>query len=160
MPIKIFLKMQIQIFSVPSIVNSDELQKMNAFLRGHKVIDIEKQFVNIGLESFWSFCIRYIDSPYNNAYIINNKKEKVDYKEVLDEATFLKFSKLREIRKEIAKADAVPAYAVFTDEELSEIAKLSEITENNIQTIKGIGQKKAEKYASQIQSMLQKEDNQ
>lgn len=153
--------MQIQIFSVPAIENSEELQKINAFLRGHKIIDIEKQFVNNGQESFWSFCIRYIDSPANNnANFNNNKKAKIDYKEVLDDTTFLKFSRLREIRKEIAKSDAVPAYAVFTDEELSEIAKLPEITESSIQNIKGIGQKKAEKYASQIQSKLQKDDNQ
>jgi len=146
--------MQIQIFSVPAIENSEELQKINAFLRGHKIIDIEKQFVNNGQESFWSY------SPANNnANFNNNKKAKIDYKEVLDEATFLKFSKLREIRKEIAKSDAVPAYAVFTDEELSEISKLSEITESSIQNIKGIGQKKAEKYASQIQNMLQNESN-
>jgi superfamily II DNA helicase RecQ len=152
--------MQVQIFSIQAIDNSEDLQKFNAFLRGHKIIDIEKQFVNNGSESFWSFCLRYVESPpNNNTNFSNNRKEKIDYKEILDEATFLTFSKLREIRKTIALADAVPAYAVFTDQELSEIAKLSEVTISSIQSINGIGQKKAEKYASQIQNMLQNEIN-
>jgi hypothetical protein len=34
--------MQVQIFSISAIGNREELQKMNAFLRGHKIIDIEK----------------------------------------------------------------------------------------------------------------------
>jgi len=34
--------MQIQIFSIPTLENHEELQKMNAFLRGHKIIDIIK----------------------------------------------------------------------------------------------------------------------
>jgi superfamily II DNA helicase RecQ len=152
--------MQVQIFSIPAIENKEELQKMNAFLRGHKIIDIEKQFVNNASESFWSFCIRYINSDNQLSLNPQTQKAKVDYKEVLEEKTFAVFSKLREIRKEIAQADAVPAYAVFTDYELSEIAKLPVISESTIQSIKGIGQKKAEKYASQIQSIFHKSDNQ
>lgn len=147
--------MQIQIYSVSVNENSDDLQKINAFLRGHKIIDIEKQFVNNGLESFWSFCIRYINSSNQIVENQQSQKEKVDYKVILDEKTFAVFSKLREIRKEIAQSDAVPAYAVFTDQELSEIAKLSEISVSTIQSIKGIGQKKAEKYAISIQDKLQ-----
>lgn len=96
--------MQVQIFSIQAIENKEDLQKLNAFLRGHKIIDIAKQFVNNGQDSYWSFCIRYIDSTNNtNANFNNTRKEKIDYKDVLDETTFLKFSKLREIRKEITK---------------------------------------------------------
>ena len=54
-------------------------------------------------------------------------KEKVDYKLVLSEADFSLFSRLREIRKQIAIADAVPAYAVFTDEELAGIPFLVQV---------------------------------
>ena len=78
-------------------------------------------------------------------------KTKVDYREVLDEATFKIFSKLREIRKKIATDEGLPAYAIFTDEELSNIAKLEEIAASKIQTIKGIGEKKVEKYAQRFE---------
>lgn len=147
--------MQLQIFSIRALDMSEDLQKLNSFLRGHKIIDIEKQFVNNGTESFWSFCIRYINSDNQLSSNPQTQKAKVDYKEVLDEKTFGVFSRLREIRKEIAKEDAVPAYAVFTDYELSEIAKLPIVSESTIQSINGIGQKKAEKYAIKIDKKLQ-----
>lgn len=41
--------------------------------------------------------------------------KKVDYKKVLDEATFEKFSKLREIRKKVAAEEGISAFIIFTD---------------------------------------------
>lgn len=74
---------------------------------------------------------------------------------MLSEAEFAVFSKLREIRKQIATNDAVPAYAVFTDEELAGIAKLPVIEENKFLTVKGIGEKKVAKYGKQFVEMLE-----
>ena len=53
---------------------------------------------------------------------------------------------MREIRKRLATEDALPAYAIFTDEELSNIAKIEDLSLAKIKTIKGIGDKKVEKY--------------
>ncbi len=64
----------------------------------------------------------------------------------MDEPVFKRFTALREIRKKIAKDDAVPAYVVFTDEELSELAKLELLTEASMKSVKGIGEQKIEKY--------------
>ena len=44
----------------------------------------------------------------------------------------------------------MPVYAVFNNEELSEIAKLKEKTPKNVQKIKGIGKTKVEKYAKKL----------
>jgi superfamily II DNA helicase RecQ len=71
----------------------------------------------------------------------------VDYKHILDEPTFQKFSKLREIRKKVAAEEGIPAFAVFTDEELAGLAKLDAITEQSMLSVKGIGAKKVERYA-------------
>ncbi|MBR1808210.1 MAG: HRDC domain-containing protein [Paludibacteraceae bacterium] len=119
---------------------------MNSFLRGQKVLTIDKQQVCLGQQAFWTFCITYL--PQNTAYTNSPtpKQGKVDYKEILDVETFAVFSCLRSIRKQLAEADAVPAYAVFTDSELAEIAKLEELEPDKIKTIQGIGQKKVEKY--------------
>jgi hypothetical protein len=43
----------------------------------------------------------------------------VDYKEVMNEADFAVFSRLRDLRKVIAEKEAVPAYAIFTNEQLA-----------------------------------------
>ena len=34
---------------------------MNAFLRGHRVLAVKKEFVADGENSFWSFCVEYLD---------------------------------------------------------------------------------------------------
>ena len=100
--------------------------------------------------AFWSFCVKYLDDVIGGSPNERGEKVKIDYRDVLDEATFKRFSKLREIRKQLAQDDGVPAYAVFTDEELSNIAKLPELTLSKMKTIKGIGDKKVEKYGQLI----------
>jgi len=139
--------MQLQFFYIP--VQDPQLasEEMNKFLRSHKIIDIEKHFVAAESNSFWTFCIRYIEGSIQETY---TKKSKIDYKEELDETIFKIYSDLRECRKKISEKEAVPVYAVFTNEELANIAKLDEITPSNLMAIKGIGKSKAEKYGAAI----------
>jgi superfamily II DNA helicase RecQ len=144
--------MQIQIFNVPLTDAGESMADMNRFLAGHKVLEVEQRFFQNEKGGCWSFCVRYLPTAAN---VQNASKEKVDYKQVLSEAEFAIFSKLREIRKQIATTDAVPAYAVFTDEELAGIAKLPIIEENKLMTIKGIGEKKVAKYGKQLVAMFE-----
>ena len=116
-----FKNMQIQIFNVPLTDSGERLLEMNRFLSGNKVLEVEQRFFQNEKGGCWSFCVRYL--PTVNGFQTASK-EKVDYKLVLSEADFALFSRLREIRKQIAIADAVPSYAVFTDDELAGIAKL------------------------------------
>lgn len=143
--------MQYKIFTLP-IYGGEELnEEMNKFLRAHRVVNVERKLVEQASgAACWSFCVEYIDgvpAPSGNPW---PRKEKIDYKAVLDEDTFNNFARLREIRKQIAESDAVPAYAVFTDAELSEIAALSEKTPSALQKIDGIGVKKVEKYGETL----------
>ena len=136
--------MQFQFFKIPVDNPQEQTNEMNAFLRGHKIISVEKNFVSNDTEAYWGFCIKYIVGNPKNTF--STKKEKVDYRTVLDEKAFKVFSELRNIRKKIAEDDVVPAYAVFTDKELSGIAQLQDISIESIKKIKGIGDKKMEKY--------------
>lgn len=134
--------MQVKIFSIPVIGGEALNEDLNAFLRSKKIVQMEQQLLQHGSGAIWSFCIRYTEdySPFNKS------KEKTDYKEVLDEAAFKRFLDLREIRKKVAKQESLPAYAVFTDEELSEIAKIEDLTLMRLGEIKGVGIKKIEKF--------------
>ena len=139
--------MQVKLFTIPLFDNEAEQNEMNGFLRAQKVLTIDKQFVSVGENAYWSFCITYLQLSKQSTMAQNAQRQnKIDYKEVLDVATFAVFSTLRTIRKQIAENEAVPAYAVFTDSELAEIAKLENIDVAHLQSIQGIGQKKAEKY--------------
>lgn len=139
--------MQIKIFDISSISSENTQEQINRFLRGHKVLDIDKQFYttsdNVG---HWSLFITYLPTAGDVNPVMQEKREKIDYKTVLTEADFEKFTKLRALRKQLAADDAVPAYAVFTDAELSQIAQLSSIEEKTVMKINGIGEKRIEKY--------------
>lgn len=78
----------------------------------------------------------------------NGRSSKTDYKELLDAEAFERFVRMRKLRKEIADSEAIPAYAVFTDAELSEIAKLPVLDTASMLKIPGIGKKKVEKYGN------------
>lgn len=145
--------MQIKLFNVPLTDDGTAQAELNKFLAGHKVLEVEQRFFQNEKGGCWSFCVRFIQNGLVNEP--TTFKGKVDYKTVLTESEFVVFSSLREIRKLLATNDAVPAYAVFTDEELSNITKLPTISIANMLTIKGIGEKKVEKYGKQMLEMYE-----
>lgn len=148
--------MQIKIFTVPVTSGEQINDELNCFLRSQKIIEIEKQVVVQGGNTYWSFCITYLP-VVGAAATDSDRREKVDYKKVLDERAFGVFTILRTLRKRIADREAIPAYAVFTDAELAEIAKIENPDENKIRVIPGVGDKKIEKYGAELCQMLEYE---
>jgi len=134
--------MQIKIFNIPIPDGDAMTEEMNAFLRANRILQTEHHIVQSGQSAFWSFYIKYMDgkAPISS-------KNKVDYKEVLDEISFQRFARMREIRKHLAKEEGIPAYAIFTDVELAGLAKMEKLTRKAMLTVKGVGEKKVEKYA-------------
>ena len=143
--------MQLKIFTIPIVDGEDRNEEMNRFLRGHRVVTVDKQFCMVGDLACWTFCVTYVEGPATTLSTKTGEvREKVDYKAVLDEYTFAVFSRLREIRKALATEDAVPAYAVFTDAELAEISKLQQIDEKAMLALKGVGVARVEKYGKKL----------
>ena len=66
------------------------------------MLAVKKEFVADGENSFWTFCVEYLDSAARAASWPGNGP-KVDYKEVLKLAEFEVFSRLREWRKAAAE---------------------------------------------------------
>ncbi len=147
--------MQIKTFTVPAFSESGHTDELNRFLRANRILEIKKEFVNGDNGAFWAICVTYLPMmaegaasslPFSSA----GHREKVDYRNVLSENDFLRFSILRKIRKVLAESDAVPPFAVFTDAELSEVAKLELLTPQAMKKINGIGSKKVEKYGAEL----------
>ncbi|MCL2598190.1 MAG: HRDC domain-containing protein [Paludibacter sp.] len=149
--------MQFKIFNIAIPESEPDTEEMNRFLRGNRIVAVEKQLINAGNVNYWSFCVQYVSDQPNS--IQGDRKEKIDYKNVLDASTFEIFSKLRVLRKQIAESDAVPAYAVYTDAELAEIARLETITPKTLLTINGIGDKRVEKYGKILCEMIGNKEN-
>jgi hypothetical protein len=125
--------MQIQIFTIPIMGGEKLLEEMNVFLRSKKVLQVKEQLVNHSDGIFWCYSVRYVD----DVSVAEREKAKVDYREVLGEVAFGRFTAMREIRKKVALDDAVPAYAVLTDGELAELAKVEVITAATLKNVKG-----------------------
>ncbi len=139
--------MQIKLFTIPIGDSGAATQEMNAFLRGNKILEVENKLISNENGAYWCFCVRYVERAYPAGEGGGQKEAKVDYRTVLDEPTFQKFSKLREIRKKVAADEGLSAFIIFTDEELAALAKLDDITEKAMLGIKGIGEKKVERFA-------------
>jgi ATP-dependent DNA helicase RecQ len=64
------------------------------------------------------------------------------------------FNRLRSLRKEIADEGDVPAYVVFSDRALSEMATYYPQSSGNFLAISGVGQAKLEKYGDTFISSI------
>lgn len=136
--------MQIRFFTIStSVSDSDEL---NSFLRSHRVSGIEKQFVSDGSASFWSVCVTWVEgaSPIKQE---SGGKKRIDYRNVLNEHDFAVFAQVRELRKSLSEKEAVPAYALFTNEQLAEMVRRQVRTKKALGEIDGVGEARVEKYA-------------
>lgn len=118
-----------------------------------KVLEIKRELVKDAEKACWAICISFLPIV-NGEQAAGYIKGKTDYKEILNEDEFKVFCRLRKIRKQIADEDAVPAFAVFTDQELSEVTKLKEISVSAIKQIKGIGTKRMDKYGERFCNLI------
>lgn len=147
----VFLKndeiMQIKFFTIPITGVNDYSEELNSFLLHHKIIEVEKQLIQTATGAYWCIYINYTSGVGTSD---NKPNEKIDYMKELDAETFAKFSKLRSIRKELSVEEGISAYIICTDAELAEIAKLPELTLNKLKTVKGMGDKKMEKFGEKI----------
>ena len=148
--------MQIKVFNIPVAYAEESTDLLNKFLRTNKIISIEKQFYLCG-DPCWTVFVTYL--PMGSIFEESQPRaRKIDYKAVLPETVFDRFSKLRVIRKQLAAQDAVPAYAVFTDAELAKIASLETVNKQNLSSIEGIGEARINKYGQAILKVLNETD--
>ncbi|MEI6524823.1 MAG: HRDC domain-containing protein [Planctomycetota bacterium] len=127
--------MPMRTFMIPVTDCGDACDAMNQFMRHVRVLSTDRRFVEIGLQSFWSIL--------------------VDYLEVLDPEAFARFAQLREFRKRLAQEEGVPVYTVFTNEQLAEIAKNRIVTKNGLEKVDGIGGARLSKYGDALIRFLE-----
>ena len=146
--------MAFRFFTVP-IQNAEQAEaELNGFLRSHKVLSIDRRWVEQGSTSFWTFCVDYLDGQVTGSGGDRGARGKVDYKEVLRPDEFTVFAKLREVRKEIAQAEAVPVYTIFTNEQLAEMVKARAAAKGDLEKIAGLGDARIEKYGARMIEVL------
>ena len=139
---------QYNTFFVPHGDTGTQQETLNAFLRAHRVLKVEKSVFPEG----WAFCVEWMDGaaggvqPPYAAY----QREKIDYMKVLPPEVFARFSELRKRRKEIADADGVKPFVVMTDAQLAKAAEFEKPTVADLRKIDGFGEAKTEKYGARL----------
>jgi superfamily II DNA helicase RecQ len=133
--------MQVKIFNIPIPEGDSATEDMNVFLRSKKILSVQNEFVTTSSGLFCCFVVRYIDVYVGSLGTNPSERVKIDYREVLDTDAFGRFSNLRETRKRIAQEEGIPAFAVLTDAELAELAKIETLTIESFKTVKGIAEK-------------------
>ena len=142
--------MQYQSFVI-QIANPTKTQtELNSFLRAHKIITVNKEFVQSGENSFWALLIEYMD--FNSTH---SEKSPVDYRSVLSQEDFELFSQLREERKKLAEQAGLPVYAVVNNAHLAQIAMQKPKTPSELMKIDGIGKGKCEKFGLALVQVVQ-----
>ncbi|MFB7302368.1 DNA helicase RecQ [Heyndrickxia sporothermodurans] len=72
------------------------------------------------------------------------RKERVKVKQLIEDNQL--FEQLRLLRKEIADAEKVPPYIIFSDQSLKEMSAKLPTSKNELLQIKGVGERKLEQY--------------
>lgn len=133
-----------------SITDGGEAQNaLNAFLRAHRVLQVQK---NAFVEG-WGFCVEWMEGANSGGANENwRKNPRIDYREVLEAVVFERFAKLRERRKAIAAEEGIPPYMIMTDAQLAELAKVETPQIADMKKIEGVGDARVAKYGERLLS--------
>jgi superfamily II DNA helicase RecQ len=112
--------------------------ELNAFLRSHRIVNVDKKLIDGERGTGWVFLIEYGTGDGKNTP--NTQTQRVDYREVLNAAEYALFDKLRNLRKELAEKSGIPVYAVFTNDQLAAMVKKPPKTAKDMLAIAGIGE--------------------
>ena len=146
--------MQLKHFVLPVKNLRDSEAEMNGFLRSHRVLAVKKEFVPDGENSFWTYCVEYLDSPGAFGSAAGGRPPKVDYKEILKPEEFEVFSRLREWRRNVAEKEGVPVYTVLTNDQLAQIVQKKINSKASLREIDGVGDVRIEKYGNALLELL------
>ena len=113
--------MPLKFFAVPAIAPAEAENELSGFMARHRVVTIDRRLVSHEGTAWWAICIEYVAGPTSNTRPVAFGRSRIDYKQVLTPPEFAVFSRLRELRKSIAQEEAVPVYAVFTNEQLAQV---------------------------------------
>ena len=148
--------MSFRFFSIPAKGCSELEQELNQLLNSIRVLSVDRRFVELGENSYWAICVDFLDGTS-----IESKERKrrasVDYREILSDDDFRLYSLLRDLRKTIADAEAIPVYNVFTNEQLAKIVQLKVSDRASFKQIDGIGEGRIQKYADRFLDFIQQQ---
>lgn len=145
--------MKMKFFAIPALHPETIEDELSQFLASHRIIAIDRNFVQDAALSHWAIAVTYLDTAQRD---MPDKRpaSKHDYRESLADADFADFAQLRQLRKLIAVAEGVPVYALFNNEQLATMARERTNSIDQLASIEGIGPARAARYGEQFLAIL------
>lgn len=151
--------MKLRFFSVDALEPDEDQSVVDDFCTRHRLISIDKRFVERGDYCYWSVCVTYLEpssAPVKPAKAVD-KKGRIDYREALPPEDFDRYSRLRDLRRELAEAEGAPVYTVFSNAQLAKMVTERVNTAAALAGIDGVGDAKLQKYGAQFLQLLKAE---
>jgi superfamily II DNA helicase RecQ len=144
--------MQFQFFYIPATDSGKRVEELNRFLVGNRILNVQREFVSAGENSYWALCVHYSaeDIPVPTA----RGKQGIDYREILNAEDFTVYAKLRDLRRTLAEKDSVPAFSIFNNEQMANMVRGRIVTATAMQKIPGVGVAKVTKYGAPFLALL------
>ncbi|PWC95999.1 HRDC domain-containing protein [Azospirillum sp. TSO5] len=147
--------MQLHFFTIPVHGGDEAAETLNRFLGGHCNLAIDRSFVQDGGNSAWSLCVSFEPADGGDRPASGGKRAtKLNYREILNGQDFALFARRRVLRKELAEAEGVPAYALFTNDQLAAMVQRRVQSRAGLLEIDSVGDARVDKYGARFLALL------
>lgn len=130
---------------LPSHGDSLSEEGLNRFLRSHRILQVERHFCAEG-GGYWALLVEYADGDPTAEAPPAQRRECKDFSEGLNDEEKQRYEVFKSIRREMAQQQGIPAYLVFTNEELAILARQPELNSESVRGIKGIAPQRLKDY--------------
>lgn len=139
--------MQIKLFTMPVFGGDQVEEELNKFLRSHRVLQLERHYVS-EQGGYWAMLVEYADGDPVAEAPPAGRRDRKDPTEGMSEDEKMRFNLYRDIRKEVSQQRGIPPYLVFTNEELTLLSRLPQVTEDTLKGVKGIAPQRLKDFGS------------
>ncbi len=143
--------MKLHFARIPIVGGEEAAEELNGFLSAHRIVALDRQLVQQDGVWSWAVCLTY-EAPRSAPGA--RPVGQIDYRDVLEPQVFAVFVELRKLRKRLSEEQGVPAYALFMNEQIAEIARRRPTTPEGLREIDGVGPARVEKYGESFLQCL------
>jgi superfamily II DNA helicase RecQ len=150
--------MPYRVFVIPNRGDAAAEAELNAFLRSHRVMTADRRWVEQGGDSCWSVCVEYLErAPADGSSPPSGKdRARVDYRQLLGDAGYAMYERMRGLRTELSAQERVPPYLIFNNDQLAQMIQKQARTKSDLAAIAGVGDARVEKYGPRFLELLAK----
>lgn len=151
--------MQVKTFVLPVLSSERSEDELNKFLRSHRILQMERHFCTEGNGSYWAVLVEYVDGDPMESVPPAHRRNKQDTPQDLTEEERKRFENFKQVRRRLATENSIPAYLVFTNEELATLARVPELNAESVKGVKGIAPSRLKAYVEHFYVMSDAEES-